>query len=116
MRRDASCRRVRQRPSTRVACRSRGSAWRDRIRWSSRFESANIPGELDDHRLHAEADAEVGNFVFAGEANRVDHAFDAAFAKSAGNKNPIVIAQAIYALRPAQFLGFNPVDIRLSRS
>ena len=75
------------------------------------FESANIAGKLDHHRLHAEADAEVWNLLFACKPDGIDHALNAALAESARHKNAVEPLQPRFALRPDQLLGFNPVDV-----
>jgi hypothetical protein len=43
--------------------------------------------------LHPETDSEERNSAFTCEADRVDFAFNATFAKSAGNKNPVIAAE-----------------------
>ena len=43
--------------------------------------------------MHAEADAEERNFIFAGVLNGVDHTCDAALAETARDQNAIVAAQ-----------------------
>jgi len=48
-----------------------------------------MPREFDDHGLHAQADAEVGHFPLAREADGLDHALDAALAKPAWHQDPI---------------------------
>ena len=58
------------------------------------FQAAHVAGVLDGGALHAEADAEERNLVFARVLNGVDHALDAALAESAGNQNAVVAAQA----------------------
>ena len=55
------------------------------------LESAHVAGEFDDHRLHAETDAEIRYALLAGIADRFDHAFDAAGAEAAGNENSIEV-------------------------
>src|ERR1041385_4559538 len=57
------------------------------------FEATNISRELDRGDLHAEAEAQVGDFVFAGEFRRADFSLDAAFAEAAGNQAPSHIFQ-----------------------
>src|SRR5690348_1694931 len=46
-------------------------------------EFDDVPHELDDRGLQAEADAEERELVFPRPANRLEHAFDAAHAESA---------------------------------
>ena len=48
-------------------------------------EAADVAGEFDAGGLHAQADAEVRDFVFAGVADGVQHAFDAALAEASRN-------------------------------
>ena len=47
------------------------------------FETADVSGELDHHCLHAEADSEVRDSAFTGEADGIDFAFDAALSEAA---------------------------------
>src|SRR3954463_719698 len=51
------------------------------------FEHAHVARKLDAGRLHAEANAEVGDFLLARVADSVQHAFDAALAEAAGNQD-----------------------------
>src|SRR5579859_6878343 len=53
------------------------------------FKPTDVAGEFYAGRLHAEADAKIGDFVFAGITNSVQHAFNAAFAETAGNQDAI---------------------------
>ena len=52
-------------------------------------EAADVAGELDAGGLHAEADSEIGDVVFAGVADGVEHAFDAALAEASGNEDAV---------------------------
>src|SRR3954452_17030632 len=55
------------------------------------FEHAHVSRKLDARRLHAEADPEVRNLLFARVADRVQHAFDAALAEAAGDEDAVII-------------------------
>src|ERR1019366_9331509 len=77
------------------------------------IESSPVPGELDHQGLHTEADAEVGNLMFASETNGANHAFDAALAKAAGNQDAVVAFQLPLPIVSLPPLGFNPVDLKL---
>src|SRR5271154_7336941 len=44
-------------------------------------ERANIAGKLDDHGLHPKTDAEIRDAFFAGAANGIQHAGNAALAE-----------------------------------
>src|SRR5208282_5144789 len=60
---------------------------------------------------HAEADAEEGNLVLAGELDGVDHALNAALAEAAGNQDAVVIFEALLrGFKRVDLLGFDPVD------
>ena len=52
-------------------------------------QTEDVSGELGHRALHAQADAEEGNASFAGEADGVDLALDAAFAETAGHQNAV---------------------------
>src|SRR5689334_5346278 len=54
-------------------------------------QAANVPGKLDHGHLHAETDAEKGNFVLAGVTNRSNLALATPIAEAAGNQNAIGI-------------------------
>src|SRR5450432_822896 len=53
------------------------------------LEAAHVARVLDDHGLHAQADAEIRHLVFAGEADGVQHAVDSALAESARHQHAI---------------------------
>jgi len=76
-------------------------------------ESADVAGVLDDHGLHAEADAEVGHALFAGVADGLEHAFDAARAEAAGHKDAVVFGEEFLAAGPDEVLGLDPLEIDL---
>ena len=52
-------------------------------------DAADVTGEFDGGDLHAEADSEVGDFVFASVLRGEDFSFRAAFAEAAGDENAI---------------------------
>ena len=60
----------------------------------------DIASVFDDRDLHAEADAEVGNLVFAGITGGLNFALDAAAAKATGDQNAVDIGPAGF---PATF-------------
>ena len=82
------------------------------------FEAADVAGELDAGGLHAEADAEVGDLLFAGVADGVQHALDAALAEAAGDEDAVeafelrLVAAVVGSLR-LQAFGFDPGDLEL---
>ena len=53
------------------------------------LEAADVARKLDAGGLHAQADAEVGHLLFAGVADGVQHALDAALAEAAGNEDAV---------------------------
>src|SRR5690606_5038906 len=53
------------------------------------LQAHQFPCSLDYRHLHAEADAEIGNVVLAGEAGRLDLAGRAALAEAAGHENAV---------------------------
>src|SRR5438876_12086618 len=77
-------------------------------------ETTDVAGELDASRLHPQANAKEGNFVLPRVADCNQHAFNPAFAKSAGHQNPTVIPQLLFVGWPTRFqsLGLNPVQIK----
>ena len=56
------------------------------------FEAADVAGELDGGDLHAEADAEIRDLVFAGVLGGQDLALGAAVAEAAGNEDAVHVA------------------------
>ena len=68
------------------------------------LQPADVAGEFDGRDLHAEADAEIRDLVFAGILGGEDFAFDAAVAESAGNQDAIDIADD--GFRAVVFDGF----------
>ncbi len=52
-------------------------------------DAADVAGEFDDRHLEAEAQAQVGHFVFAGVADALDFAFGAAHAEPAGHDDAV---------------------------
>ena len=74
-------------------------------------ETAHIARKLDDHGLHAKANAEIGDFIFARTSNRIQHSLNAALAKAAGDENSIEAAQKFAAVRPFHAFRFDPFDI-----
>src|SRR5215472_15067164 len=78
-------------------------------------ESADVAGELDASGLHTEANAKVRNLLFAGIADGNQHAFDSAFAETAGNQDPVVLGQLFFVgLVPGfEALSLDPVEVEL---
>src|SRR5580704_4630010 len=75
------------------------------------LEAGGVACVFDCGALHAEADAEKGNFVIAGVLDGVDHALDAALAEAAGNENAVVALEPLFrGFERIDFLGFDPVD------
>ena len=80
------------------------------------IQPADVAGKFYAGGLHAQADAEVGDLVFTGIANSVQHAFNAALAKAARNQNAVKTCQlnliiavgGVFGLQP---LGFYPGDV-----
>src|SRR6185436_16543503 len=73
-------------------------------------EAGDVPRELDDGELHAEAYAEIRNPVFARVADRLDLAFDAALAESARNENGVHRGETVGPLA-LDDLGVDVMDI-----
>ena len=62
------------------------------VEWAS-GQADDVAGELDRRALHAQADAEERNLALAGEADRLDLAFDAALAEAAGHEDAVVAGE-----------------------
>ena len=82
------------------------------------FEAADVARELDAGGLHAEADAEVGDLLFAGVADGVQHALDAALAETAGDEDAVEAFElrfvaAVFGSFRFEAFGFNPGDFEL---
>ena len=60
-------------------------------------EAADVARELDRRDLHAEAEAEEGHAVFAGELRGANFPFDAAVAEAAGDEDAGDIVRGICA-------------------
>ncbi len=75
------------------------------------LEPSHVASVFDGGALHAEANSEEGNFVFAGVLNGVDHSLNAALAESAGDKDTVVTAQTCRGgLGGINFFGFDPLE------
>ena len=75
-------------------------------------EARHVSRVFDDGKLHAEADAEVGNVVLARIAYGGDLPLDAALAETAGDEHGIHAAQAVDAVALDRF-GVDVVDVDL---
>ncbi len=76
-------------------------------------QSCDVPRKLDRGALHAQTQAEEWNLVFPRILDRGDFPFDPARAESAGNQNPIGLAQDPLGPLPFDLLGFDPADVDL---
>ena len=70
----------------------------------------DVARKFDGGDLHAQAQAEVGNFVFAGVLRGQDFAFDAAFAKPAGHQDAAETLQDFFRAVLFDFLGIHLHD------
>ena len=77
-------------------------------------QAAHVARIFNAGGLHTQTDAEVRNFVFARITDRLQHAFNAAFAKSAGDKNAVIVPKLLCAraLPFLQAFGLNPVHMQ----
>src|SRR5580698_315366 len=79
-------------------------------------QSHHIARKLDASRLHAQANSEIWDFLFARITNRDQHAFDTSLAESARNQYPVIAFKLCFN---ALFVGtlqtfrFNPVQLQL---
>ena len=82
------------------------------------LQTADVACVFNAGSLHAQADAEVGDEFFAGIANGVQHAFDAALTEAAGDENAVEAFQlafvaAVAGVAAFEALGFDPGDAEL---
>ena len=57
-------------------------------------QPANVAGVLDDRALHAEADSEIRNLLFARVLDGANHSGDAPLAEAAGNEDAVELGEA----------------------
>ncbi len=75
----------------------------------------HMAGELHDHDLHAQADAEVGDLLFPGIAGGLDHALHAPVAEPAGQDDAVHAGQLLgAAVLVGQGLAVHPADVHLA--
>jgi hypothetical protein len=75
--------------------------------------AGHVPGEFHHGQLHAQADAQIGNPVFAGEADRADLAFGAPLAEAAGHQDGVHAGQDAAAVVLEGF-GIDVMDVDLA--
>ena len=76
------------------------------------IDADDIPCELDDGDLHAEADAEERHFHFPGSANGLDHAFDAAHPEPARYQQAVIPReQFVRAVSAGEQVARDPVQL-----
>src|SRR5690606_25187847 len=73
----------------------------------------DISGKFDTHDLHAQAEAEIGDLVLAGEAGSNDFAFDAAIAEAARHDNSVDLLQLPDAASLFEIFGADPGNIHI---
>ena len=74
-------------------------------------ESEAVSGELHHHHLHAQADAEIGDFELSRDARRGDHSLHAALAEASRHDDAVKLADAFgvdFARNP---LRLQPLDL-----
>src|SRR6185312_3950740 len=71
----------------------RVSAIRRELAGVAVIESHDVPCELDNRHLHAEADAEKRQSSFARVPDRLDHSLHTAHAESAGHEQAVVLGE-----------------------
>ena len=76
-------------------------------------EVHHVAGEVDGHRLQAEADPEARDVVLAGEAGGGDLALEATLAEATGDQHAVEIGEAARGQQPFDVLGLDPVDLDL---
>src|SRR5581483_10525726 len=73
-------------------------------------EAGDVAREIDDGRVHAVADAEIGNFILARERGRGDLALEAALAEAARHEDAVGLLEHVGAAR-FDVLGFEPAQV-----
>lgn len=74
-------------------------------------DSQDVSGELDDGDLEAQADAEVGDEVFAAVFDAGDFAFDAAGAETARHDDGVHVGESLRGELFGDFGGVDPVEV-----
>ena len=72
-----------------------------------------MPGKLDDHDLHTQTDAEVGDFLLPGKLGCQNHALDAPSAKAAGDDNTVQPGEGIPVVGFRQGFGIDPENFNV---
>ena len=72
-------------------------------------------GELDHGALHAQADAEVGNFAVSRKATSLHFPLDAPHAEAAGDQNAVDARQERVGVLRLEFFGLNPLHDHAGR-
>ena len=76
-------------------------------------EVHHVAGELDGHRLQAEADAKARDVVLAGEPCCGDLAFETALAEAAGDQHAVELGEPTRCQKSLDIFGLDPVDLDL---
>jgi hypothetical protein len=84
--------------------------WPGQIPSSAPCQFQNVPRKFNRGDLHSEAEAEVGNFIFARVFRGLNFSFDAAFAESARHQNPAESFQHFFRAVLFNFLGVHLHD------
>ena len=74
-------------------------------------EAEHVAGELDRHRLQAEAQPEARQPLLAGVAGGGDLALDAAGAEATGDHDAVELGEAAGGEQTLDLLGLDPVDL-----
>ena len=74
-------------------------------------QPAQVAGELDHHRLHAQAQAQAGDLVLAGVAGGGDLALDGPGPEAAGDDDAVDLLQPALGQQALDVLGLDPVDL-----
>ena len=70
-----------------------------------------MASKFDDGHLHAETDAEEGNFSLASIADGGDHPFDTSIAKSSGDQNPLASCKGVRDVVVGDFFRIDPMNV-----
>ena len=76
-------------------------------------DAGGVARRFDAGHLHAEADAEIGHVLDAGEAGRLDLAGGAALAEAAGDEDAVDVLEIGRGVFALEDLAVDPVEVDL---
>src|SRR5579864_396121 len=78
-------------------------------------QATDVSREFNARGLHAQANAKIWDLLFTRIPNRLQHAFDSAFAEATWHENSVIIAKLLFTrlLSGFQPLGLDPIYVQL---